>query len=112
MARPTERKRHRLSQAVIDLRAEFGETQQAFALRLGTAIATIARYETSRPPSGTALATLAVAAQDAGRGDLVLEFMEELGEELHLRDIRGGHLNGDMSGENPRGYLLLNIEGT
>jgi transcriptional regulator with XRE-family HTH domain len=111
MARPTERKRHRLSQAVIDLRVTLGDTQQAFASRLGTAIATIARYETSRPPTGTALASLAVVAQEAGRGDLVLEFMGELGKELRLRDIKGGHFTVDASGDNPRGYLLLNIEG-
>jgi transcriptional regulator with XRE-family HTH domain len=96
---------------VIDLRTALGETQQAFASRLRTAIATIARYETSRPPSGTALASLAVVAQEAGRGDLVLEFMRELGRELNLRSIKGGHFVADAAGENPRGYLLLNVEG-
>lgn len=37
--------------------------------------------------------------------------MSELGRELRLRDIKGGHFVADASGENPRGYLLLNIEG-
>ena len=112
MARPTERKRHRLSQAVIDLRTALGKTQQEFAAYLKTALSTIARYETNRPPSGAILASLAATAQEIGRGDLALDFMSELGRELNLREIRGGHLSVDSSFvENPRGYLLLNIEG-
>src|SRR5579864_8792717 len=111
MARPTERLRNPLSRAVIELRIALGETQQAFAARLGTAIATVARYETSRPPSVVALVQLALIAQKAGRSDLVKLFMSVLGLQLRFTDIQGGHLMLGAFGDNPRGYMLLNLQG-
>jgi transcriptional regulator with XRE-family HTH domain len=46
-----EKPRHAASQAVIDLRKALGMTQQQFAVEvLGTAVTTIARYETTHPP--------------------------------------------------------------
>jgi transcriptional regulator with XRE-family HTH domain len=50
--------RRELTEAVRELRQHFGETQQQFALRLNSAVITVARWETSRPPSGPALEQL------------------------------------------------------
>ena len=50
--------RHIASEAVRRLRAFLGETQEQFALRMNTAVVTIARWETSRPPGGKALKAL------------------------------------------------------
>jgi transcriptional regulator with XRE-family HTH domain len=58
--------RHSVSEALIELRALLNETQQQFANRLGTAVTTIARYETSRPPKGRVLAQLEQIAQAEG----------------------------------------------
>lgn len=41
--------------AVKDLRAALGDTQQAFAHRLGLAISTVVRYELTRSPRGAEL---------------------------------------------------------
>jgi transcriptional regulator with XRE-family HTH domain len=68
MARPTNRKRHPLSEAVIELRTSLGDTQQQFAERLHTALSTVARYETSRPPAGGMLLRLAVIAEQRAIG--------------------------------------------
>lgn len=77
MARPTSREKHPLSVALINLRKALGETQQQFAARLGTAITTVARYETSHPPSGAVLQKLALIALDAGLEDLEDLFARE-----------------------------------
>jgi transcriptional regulator with XRE-family HTH domain len=74
MARPTNRERHSLSIAVSELRHELGETQQQFAGRLGVAVTTIARYETSHPPSGMVLDTLRLIAEANKRNDLARAF--------------------------------------
>jgi transcriptional regulator with XRE-family HTH domain len=60
----------RLSGAVTRLRKALGQTQQQFAQTLGTAVTTIARYETSRNPSGTVLVRLKNLARAAGLEDL------------------------------------------
>ena len=58
--RPRTRKEEpsRLSAAVTQLRQALGQTQQQFAQTLGTAVTSIARYETSRNPSGPILVRL------------------------------------------------------
>jgi DNA-binding transcriptional regulator YiaG len=40
-----------LSKTVWELRQHLGVTQEKFAQRLGTAVVTVARWETSRAPS-------------------------------------------------------------
>ena len=62
MPRPTSRKKSELSKAVVDLRTFLGDSQQAFSNRLGVALNTVARHETSRPPSGEMLFKLAQLA--------------------------------------------------
>jgi transcriptional regulator with XRE-family HTH domain len=54
--------RQELLEAVRILRQHFDETQQQFAARLNTAVITVARWETSRPPSGAALRQLCTLA--------------------------------------------------
>jgi len=96
---------------MIKLRAALGDSQQQFANRLQTAVTTVARYETSRPPSGTALADLARLASDIGRGDLVFEFLSALGREMNFRQIKGGVISIDAASREPRGYLLAHVQG-
>ena len=56
-----------ISDAVRRLRIAFGETQQRFAERLGTALITVTRWETSRPPTtDSALDQLEKLARDKG----------------------------------------------
>jgi transcriptional regulator with XRE-family HTH domain len=96
---------------VIGLREALSLNQQDFANRLSTAITTVARWETSRPPSGIALSALAKLADESGQGDFALAFISELIRETNLREIKGSHLQVDASGENPKGTLLIHIEG-
>jgi transcriptional regulator with XRE-family HTH domain len=71
-----------VSEAVRDLRTALGESQQAFAYRMKTAIRTIARYETVRPPKGKALAEFARVADETGSGRTAKVFREALMAEL------------------------------
>ncbi len=77
-----------VSRAVRELRQAYGESQQAFAYRTKTAIRTIARYETVRPPRGAELhqfLELAIAKQ---RHDLAEIFAKALGDELKMKAER------------------------
>src|SRR6478672_1867140 len=51
---------------VRKLRGVYGETQQQFSARLGIAVVTLARWETSRPPRGDWLDKLADLAEQRG----------------------------------------------
>jgi transcriptional regulator with XRE-family HTH domain len=82
MARPSERSRSKLSLSVIELRKALGETQQEFAARLDTAITTIARYETSRTPSGEVLVQFMTLALAHGKDDLAELFRAALSDQL------------------------------
>jgi transcriptional regulator with XRE-family HTH domain len=61
-----KRKRSAVSEAVVRLRTALGETQEQFAARMGTSVATIARYETSRTPKRGALDELIKIADENG----------------------------------------------
>jgi transcriptional regulator with XRE-family HTH domain len=74
-----------LSQGVKNLREVLGQTQQQFALTLGTAITTIARYETGREPHGRSLASLAEVAEKHGYKRLAKTFRTALVKELGWR---------------------------
>lgn len=58
MARPGSRKKSEMSKAIADLRAQLGDSQQAFSNRLGLALNTIQRYEMGREPTGEVLLDL------------------------------------------------------
>lgn len=82
-----------VGQAVRELRTALGESQQAFAYRMKTAIRTIARYETVRPPKGRALAELQQVATDTGHQKLANIFNDaliaELGTAGHFAHLGG-----------------------
>ena len=71
-----------LISAVKRLRAKLGDSQQAFANRLGLSIRAIANYESNRRPTGKALAALAKVADAVGETDLANSFLSALGAEL------------------------------
>jgi transcriptional regulator with XRE-family HTH domain len=72
-----------VSAAVRALRTALGESQQAFAYRMRTAIRTIARYEVNRPPKGLMLAAFLNVAVTAGESELAGIFRRALGDEIH-----------------------------
>jgi transcriptional regulator with XRE-family HTH domain len=74
-----------ISEAVKELRREYGEAQQAFSTRLGMSMASIANYETgTREPDGASAIKLARAAAAKGRLDLQFVF------DKIIRDSLGG----------------------
>lgn len=81
----------RLVDSVRRLRVHLGESQQAFANRLGLSISAIANYERGRCPTGMVLGALAQTAADAGRQDLSEIFLQGLVEELKLEDRKIFH---------------------
>lgn len=66
-----------------------GLTQQEFAYQLGTAITTIARYETDREPKGKPLSTFFDLAQQLRRDDLAEVFQAARSKQarIMLRDM-------------------------
>ena len=71
-----------VSVAVRALRTALGESQQAFAYRMKTAIRTIARYETARPPKGLILIAFLNVAVAAGEHDLAKIFRKALCDKI------------------------------
>jgi len=84
MKKPKKTKKDPLSEAVRKLRLALGESQQAFAYRMKTAIRTIARYETTTPPKGKALAELFWVATDTGNTELANVFRSSLVGEIGI----------------------------
>lgn len=72
-----------ISKAVRDLRTALQETQQGFAYRMKTAVRTIARWETVRPPKGKSLARLERLAWETGAVDVARILRQALAEELN-----------------------------
>lgn len=68
--------------AVRDLRKALGESQQAFAYRMKTAVRTIARWETVQSPPVLALGQLVTIAKEAGQKEIAQVFAEALAREL------------------------------
>jgi transcriptional regulator with XRE-family HTH domain len=77
-----------VSRAVRELRKAYGESQQAFAYRTRTAIRTIARYETVRPPRGAELGQFLELAIDKQRHDLAEVFAKAIADELNMKAER------------------------
>jgi transcriptional regulator with XRE-family HTH domain len=70
-----------LADAVKKLRLALGETQEAFAKRLGTAKSTLVRYESIRPPHAKVLAQLAHIAETNKQPHLEAVFHKALAAE-------------------------------
>ncbi len=71
-----------LTATVRKLRIALNDTQQAFAQRLGMAIATVVRYEHNRPPKAKALATLERVATENGLEEYAAIFRAALAADL------------------------------
>jgi len=71
-----------LPKAVRTLRELTGDSQQAFAARLGLSIRAIANYEKDRVPTGRALYQLLRLARELGRQDLAEKFSSALSAEF------------------------------
>jgi transcriptional regulator with XRE-family HTH domain len=74
------------------LRLALGDTQQAFAHRLGLAISTVVRYELTRAPRGRALVELAELAMANGLEDCAKVFRNALLAGLGVPPTDGGTL--------------------
>lgn len=73
--------------AVVELRQHRQMTQQQFAVHLGIAITTVARWETFRPPSGPSLRRLREVALEFGRPDLEDIFYKAIVTETYLASL-------------------------
>jgi transcriptional regulator with XRE-family HTH domain len=100
-----------LAKDVRELRQHLGESQQAFATRLGLSIRAIANYEKDRRPTGMALLALARAAAAAGLGLLTDHFMSALMEELRLTELPFTWMELKHDGKDPHGIMLANVKG-
>jgi transcriptional regulator with XRE-family HTH domain len=110
-----QRTRLAAKRAVVALRNALDLTQQKFAGISNTAVTTIARYETSHPPSGKVLLRLAEIAQENGLLDLSIQFRliyleEVLGDEYWSTANLSWWSPGEM-GPNPYGYLVVKLSG-
>lgn len=68
--------------AVTQLRSTLGDSQQAFANRLGLSFRAIANYEKGRRPTGRVLYQLANLAHESGRKDLAQVFAGVFSQEV------------------------------
>jgi transcriptional regulator with XRE-family HTH domain len=110
-----------LATAIKGLRAQYGDSQQAFAARMGLSIRAIANYEKDRVPTLSVLAKLAIQARLAKRPDLQDVFEESVANQFGLKDTfvwttgrkraRGAFMLAAMrSLERKRGaFLMLNV---
>jgi len=71
-----------ITQAVRNLRVALGDTQQSFAHRLGMAISTVVRYESTRPPRGKMLVQFERLARKHGLKKIALIFQGAFEEGL------------------------------
>jgi len=77
-----KKERKPVCEAVRRLRAALGDTQQQFSRRLGLAIATVVRYEHTRPPKGAALLHLERIARAQGLDKLAATFRRAFHEDM------------------------------
>ena len=75
-----------IAKALTELRAHLGESQQAFATRMGLSVRGVANYEKDRIPEPGILTSLAKTAQDAERPDLAQVFFVALLKQAGLGD--------------------------
>jgi transcriptional regulator with XRE-family HTH domain len=95
--------------AVRELRADLGENQQTFGMRLGLSTISVARYERSRAPRGKVLARLAEIAADRGLDKLEDTFRRALNEEFGGATPAGSKVDFSNAGEQDLILALLDI---
>jgi transcriptional regulator with XRE-family HTH domain len=71
-------------EAVLKLRTSTGESQQAFATRLGIAIRSLANYEKDKVPPGRLLVKLLGVADENGLSDCAEIIRSQLVEKLEM----------------------------
>jgi len=76
-----------VSDAVRELRVSLGESQQVFAYRIKSAIRSVARWESVRPPKGKTLALLERIARENGQPQLAKRFQDALVQELQVPEF-------------------------
>ena len=77
-----------VQKAIVALRKRLGDiTQQDLAVRMGKTVGTIARWETSYPPSGWTLLELERFALEAGCPDVALVFAQARSDEPRMVHI-------------------------
>ena len=83
----TQKPKNVLCEAVSQLRQVVGKSQMKFAAQMDWHIVTLARYETTRPPKGRALAQLWRVAQEHGQHGLARVFLggfqAEIGQQVY-----------------------------
>lgn len=105
-----QKMRHPASEALVTLRAALGMTQSEFSRNiLSTSKITLARYETSHPPSGDLLLRLAAIAAKHGQRELQRTFQILYYEEL-FKQLGGPRLTV-IATTPPKGYLMLELIG-
>lgn len=105
--------------ALVSLRKALGKTQQTFAVEiLKTAVATVARYETSNPPRGDVLLRLSNIAADHRQLGLSDEFLciyldQVLENVARSKTTPAGtmFIIPENQQRESHGYLLLKLEG-
>lgn len=85
---------HSIHQAVKALRTELGESQQAFATRLGLSIRAIVNYESNRVPSLKVLAQLVRVAWEHGKPDLAKPLYDHIRAEIGSEIQTPGRIEG------------------
>jgi transcriptional regulator with XRE-family HTH domain len=103
--RTKDKEVNELSRGVKSLREALRQTQQEFAQTLGTAITTIARYETGRAPRGRSLATLASVADQNKLSELAELFRRALTRELGSWNSAGFVLDLEARNDQERLYV-------
>jgi len=114
-----DREAKSVSDAVRKLRKELGESQQQFAYRMKTAIRTVARYETVRPPKGKVLHQLEVMATennllhlaDVFRGALEQELGVRNAEKVRIRALANLYLRDQMTAAFDKYVKAINAGG-
>lgn len=93
------KKRTPIQENVVALRKALGLTQQDLAVRMGRAINTVARWETSREPAGISLLQLRDFALTSGLPEIAAGFKSPLSfyEERERRRIDAKEVGGPFA---------------
>ena len=90
-ANPNDRETPTVPQAVRQLRIKLGDTQQQFAQRLGLAISTVVRYESTRSPRAGVLSKLYKVAVENELHDVAGMFNQAIVGEVTRGLATGQH---------------------
>jgi len=86
-----------INKAVRALRDELGDSQQAFATRLGLSIRAIVNYESSRTPNLKSLYHLVKLAKECNRHDLAKIFYDRMKKDAPIFELTSGKIESIAS---------------